>query len=209
MLCASCGRPLTGDGRYCSACGAPQADPLLVAAGLPAPPARAPAVPDRAELGQAPVAARVGEAPAPVLAARVPFPGWAVALILLAVLGVAAVVASILVPALLVSGTVTAVSHLAPSVAPAADVPTGVRAIREGVETWRLARDSDVYPPDAEVTPARLGRYVHPWPQNPYTGGPMSPTGARGDYTYVRAADGLSYELTGFGADGAPVISLP
>ena len=46
-------------------------------------------------------------------------------------------------------------------------------------------------------------------PQNPYTGGPMLPTGGRGDYTYVRAADGLSYELSGFGADGTPVISLP
>ena len=131
------------------------------------------------------------------------------ALILLVVLGVAAAVASFVVPALLVSGTVAAVSGLAPPVTRAADVRSGVLAIYDGVEAWRLARDSDVYPPADEVTPARLGRYVEPWPRNPYTGGPMLPTGARGDYTYVRAADGLSCELSGFGADGTPVISLP
>ena len=209
-LCATCGRPLTGDGRYCSACGAPQADPLLLAAGLPAPPAGPPLATLRVAAAEALVPARVGEAPAPVpAAARLPFPGWAVALILLVVLAVAAAVAAFVVPVLLVSGTVAAVSRLAPAVTPAADVRSGVLAIYDGVETWRLARDSDVYPPAGEVTPARLGRYVDPWPQNPYTGGPMLPTGARGDYTYVRAADGLSYELSGFGADGTPVISLP
>ena len=193
--CTSCGRRLDAEGRRCPVCGAPQADPWLLISGLPAPSARAPA--------------RVGAAPRAVPPPRPSVPGWAVVVIVLAVLGAAGAAASLVVPVLLAGGSFAFVSGPAPAQEPVAGVREGVRAIQDGVETWRTAHDSDVYPAEAEVAPGRLGQFVDPWPRNPFTGGPMLPTGARGDYTYVRAADGLSYELSGFGADGTPVISLP
>ena len=168
LQCTSCGRPLTGDGRDCPARGVPQADAWLLVAGLPAPSARPPA--------------RVGAPPCPVLPARPFVPGWVVVVIVLVVLGVAGAAASLVLPVLLASGSVALVSGLVPAGAPAADVREGVRAIQDGVETWRTAHDSDVYPAQDEVAPGRLGQFVDPWPRNPFTGGPTLPTGARGDY---------------------------
>lgn len=205
-FCSSCGRPLTGEGRFCAACGAPQAaaEPSAAPGEVPSAAVPAPSWP-------------VGEAPPPAVAPRRPFPGWAVVLFVLGVLAVAGVVAALVVPLLLMGGVVTAVDKLAPGAVeklvptglPAVDVPVGVLEIQAGIEQWRVDHDSALYPPSAEVTPERLGEYVDPWPQNPYAGSPMLPTGAPGDFTYVRAANGLSYELTGYGEDGTPVLTVP
>jgi hypothetical protein len=59
------------------------------------------------------------------------------------------------------------------------------------------------------VTPAGLGRYVDPWPRNPYTGGLMQPGGGPGDYFYRRLPGGDGYTLTGYGGDGAPLLTVP
>ena len=48
-----------------------------------------------------------------------------------------------------------------------------------------------------------------PWPQNPYAGGAMTQGRAEGQFLYVRNADGRSYTLTGYGAGGALLITLP
>ena len=194
--CSSCGRPLTGEGRFCAACGAPQAvapPPAaqhLVAHSAPAPP---------------------GQAPPPAPGARRPFPGWAVALFVVIALCVIAAFAAFVLPLFILGGIVSSLESIVPSpgVDHAAEVRTGVRTIQMGIEVWRADHASGRYPPVAVVTPEGLGRYVEPWPQDPYAGGPMLPTGARGGYTYTRAADGLSFALGGYGADGAVVLTVP
>ena len=194
--CSSCGLPLTGEGRFCAACGAPQAV-------APPPAAQHPAA--------HPVPAPPGQAPPPAPGTRQPFPGWAVALLVVIALCVIAAFAAFVLPLFILGGIVSTIESIAPSPGAdrAAEVRTGVRTIQMGIEVWRADHASGRYPPVAVVTPEGLGRYVEPWPQDPYAGGPMLPTGARGGYTYTRAADGLSFALGGYGADGAVVLTVP
>jgi len=194
--CSSCGRPLTGESRFCSACGAPQAV-------APPPAAQHPA--------QHPSPAPPGQAPPPAPGARRPFPGWAVALLVVIALCVIAAVAAFVLPLFILGGIVSSLESIIPSPGAdgAAQVRTGVRDIQMGIETWRAGNASDTYPPEAVVTPERLGRYVDPWPVNPYAGGPMQPGGGPGDYDYVRLPGGEGYTLTGYGGDGDPVLTAP
>jgi hypothetical protein len=179
--CSSCGRLVTGEGRFCAACGAPQA-------GAPSP---------------------GGHAPPPAAPERRPFPGWAVALLVVLALSVASLFAVFIVPVLLMGSIFSAVEKTLPADVHAAEVRTGVRNIRMGIETWRVDNARGTYPPEAVVTPARLGQYVEPWPANPYTGGLMQPGGGPGGYVYVRPPGGGGFTLTGYGDDGDPVLTVP
>ena len=199
--CSSCGRPLVGQGWFCQACGAPQAA---------APPSAAPAVlPAAAPPAAGPASPPVGQAPPPVLRPRQPFPGWAVALFVAVILGVLSLFAVFVLPFIILGSMFSALERTLPDDLHAAEVRTGVRNMQMGIEMWRADHAGGRYPPVAAVTPQGLGQYVDPWPQDPYNGGPMLPTGARGGYSYTRAADGLSFTLVGFGANGAAVLTVP
>ena len=199
--CSSCGRLLAGEGWFCQACGAPQ---------VAAPPGAVPAIlPAAAPPAARPASSLVGQAPPPVLRPRQPFPGWAVALFVTVALGVVTLSAVFVLPVFILGSVFSAVERALPDDVHAAEVRTGVRNIQMGIEVWRAEHASGRYPPVAAVTPQRLGKYVDPWPQDPYNGGPMLPTGARGGYTYKRAADGLSFTLAGFGENGAAVLTVP
>jgi hypothetical protein len=155
-----------------------------------------------------------GQAPAPAPGARRPFPGWAVAFFVILALSAVSLVALFVLPLMMFGSVVSSVQQALPADLPAADlsaaeVRTGVRNLQMGIETWRADSARGTYPPEAVVTPARLGRYVDPWPVNPYTGAPMQPGAGAGDYDYVRLPGGEGYTLTGFGDDGAPVLTVP
>jgi hypothetical protein len=194
--CQSCGRPLAGEGRFCAACGAPQAvapRPLQ----YPVRNYSSPVSP--------------GQAPPPAPGARRPFPGWAVALFVIIALCVIAAFAALVVPLFIVGGIVSNLESFAPSPGAdvAAEVRAGVGAIQMGIEKWRADNGRGTYPPAAVVTPERLGRYVDPWPVNPCAGGPMRPGAGPGEYDYVRLSGGEGYTLIGYGGDGAPVHTAP
>ena len=197
--CSSCGQPLSGAGRYCSSCGAAQAPPRpprFAPAGPPQPPA------------------------APV---RTPFPGWAVALIVLAgvaVLGaVATFVVSFILPFVMI-GSLASVFDALPTPTPTpveareAAVREGVHAIQLGIQSW-YADHGDRFLPRSVVTPDGLRDYVDVWPANPYTGGPMLPAaapgapGQPGDYLYTRLDNGARYLLSTFGVGDRPGVTVP
>jgi hypothetical protein len=197
--CSSCGRPLTGEGRFCAACGAPQADTPLPDTPLSA--AQHPA--------QHPSVVSTGQAPPPVLPRRQPFPGWAVALFVILAISAVSLFALFVLPFLVIGSVFSAVEKGWPAEVHAAEVRAGLRSIETGIEAWRADHASGRYPPAAVVTPEGLGKYVDPWPQDPYSGGPMLPTGARGGYRYTRAADGSSFTLTGHDDAGTPELPFP
>ncbi|MEI6450699.1 MAG: hypothetical protein WCP98_12250 [Actinomycetes bacterium] len=196
--CPSCGQPLTGEGRFCAACGAPQA------VAPPPPPPHPPQHP-----ASHPPSVLPGQAPPPVSPQRRPFPGWAVAFFVILAISVASLLAVFVMPLLILGSIFSAVEKALPGIDRAAQVRSGVRTIQTGIETWRADNARGAYPPEAVVTPARLGRYVDPWPVNPYTGGPMQPGAGPGDYHYVRLPGGEGYRLTGYGGDGAPLLTAP
>jgi hypothetical protein len=144
-------------------------------------------------------------------------PGWAIALIVVAV--VVFVVAPLLAMVLGFGLVANIVQDVAPVVEEQIDlaneraVRDGVTSIQTGVEAWAADRGGR-YPPAARVdqfglvSSAGVG-YLEPWPQNPYAGGAMTQGRAEGQFLYVRNADGRSYSLTGYGAGGALLITLP
>ena len=201
--CSSCGRPLTGEGRFCAACGAAQAVGPRAAAPTVAPAAAA----QHPERHPSPVLP--GQAPPPAPGARRPFPGWAVAFFVILAISAASLLAVFVMPFLILGSVFSAVERALPALDRAAQVRSGVRSIQMGIETWRADNARGTYPLEAVVTPARLGRYVDPWPVNPYAGGPMQPGAGPGDYDYVRLPGGQGYTLTGYGGDGAPVLTAP
>lgn len=196
--CTSCGRPLAGADRFCNSCGAAQAPPL--------PPLSAPAGP-----------------PPPVVPARTPFPGWAVALIVLvgvAVLGaVATFVVSFVLPLVMIGSVISSMDAWSTSSPTPADsretaVVDGVLDIQVGIEDWAVDH-GDTYPPGSVATPDGLRDYVAVWPVNPFSGGPMLPAdeggapNVPGGYLYLRHDDRSGYELTAFGAGGEPIPIVP
>ena len=194
--CLSCGQPLSGAGRYCSSCGAVQAAP------------------------QPSMSAPAGPPPPPAGSVRTPFPGWAVALIVLvgvAVLGaVATSVVAFILPFVMIGSLVSTFETL-PTSSPTpvetreAAVREGVRSIQVGIENWAVDHGDD-YPPRSVATPDGLRDYVDVWPANPFTGGPMLPAtgpGVPGEYRYTRLDHRAGYVLTAFGGDGQPVVTVP
>jgi len=194
--CSSCGRSLTGEDRFCAACGAPQ--PVAPPPESP-PPTRHPAP------------TPPGQAPPPTPAVRQPFPGWAVALLVILAVSALSLFAVFVLPLYFLGGVVSSIEAIVPSPGAdrAAEVRSGVRNIQMGIETWCADSARGTYPPEAVVTPQRLRAYVDPWPVNPYTGASMQPGGGPGDYDYVRLPGGEVYTLTGYGGDGSAVLTAP
>jgi hypothetical protein len=154
---------------------------------------------------------------------RTPFPGWAVALIVLlgvAVLGaVATFVVSFILPLVMI-GSLASIFDSLPTATPT-PVEAREAAVREGVHTIQVAIESwavdhgDRFPPRSVVTPDGLRDYVDIWPVDPYSGGPMLPSAgadgpdAPGGYLYARLGDGTGYVLTAFGDGGRPIVTVP
>jgi hypothetical protein len=84
----------------------------------------------------------------------------------------------------------------------------GIHSIEVGVQSWAVDH-KNIYPDASEVTESGLASYVDDWPTNPFTGLPMAQGTARGDFTYTAAPDGASFQLTGIGRDGLPIITVP
>jgi hypothetical protein len=135
--CSWCGRPLTGEGRFCAACGAPQAA------------AQAPAVLHQA---QQPSPLLTGQAPPPP-GARRPFPGWAVALFVVIALCMIAALAAFALPLFILGGIVSSIESQAP-VSPAyarrTPFPAATTSMSEGRSGLRIV---SVVPPPAAVGP--------------------------------------------------------
>ncbi len=91
-----------------------------------------------------------------------------------------------------------------------ASVKAGVYSIEFGVQAW--ANDhGGLYPDASQVTSQGLSIFVARWPANPYQGAsvPMTPGTGPGQYLYVRAVDGRSFRLVGFGLNHQPVVAVP
>lgn len=83
-----------------------------------------------------------------------------------------------------------------------AAVKESIHALQVAVQSW-MVDHSDKAPPVDEVRPGgKLETYIDQWPANAYTGGPMEPGDAPGDYTYERLEAGRAYRLTGHFEDG-------
>ena len=83
----------------------------------------------------------------------------------------------------------------------------GVHVLQVAVQSWAVDHQ-DLYPTvDEVVSTGEFATYVQSWPTNPLTGQPMAPGTGPGDYTYEQT--GQSFELTGYGVDGSPVITAP
>lgn len=76
-----------------------------------------------------------------------------------------------------------------------AEVIAGAEAIARGCELY--AADNGSCPPtDQAWSGGDLAYYVDEWPDNPFTGAPMAPTGEPGDYIYhtsTSMGDGQEY----------------
>ncbi len=199
--CIACGREIAGGSAVCPACGATQSAP-----GVPQPPAsyveRQPGAPP-----VVPASASQGGG----------MPGWAIALI------VVAVVVFVVAPIVAVAVGLGLVANVAQDVAPMVEdqidlayeraVRDGVTSIQAGIEAW-AADHGGRYPAAAKVdqyglaSPSGLS-YVDPWPQNPFAGGAMTQGRGEGQFVYVPGPKGDSYALTGYGAGGVLLITLP
>lgn len=92
-----------------------------------------------------------------------------------------------------------------------AAVAAGVHAIQAAVFLESGAFDrtrGDRYPEPSSVSETALKHHLAYWPANPYTGKPMAQGTGPGDFTYTLGADGMSYELVGYGEDGKAVITV-
>lgn len=121
-------------------------------------------------------------------------PGWAIVLIVLAVVGpvMAGILAAISIPMFLSQ-------H---DRAKDSSVKEGAHSIQTGIQTWAV-ENGDTYPqPDEVSLNGGVARYVDPWPTNPWTGGPMEPGTSRGDYRYEVTPDGFGYGLIVFLSNG-------
>lgn len=132
--CPSCGRPLTGEGRSCAACGAPQAPP---SAAMQHP-------------AHHPAPAVTGQAPPPRPGARQPFPGWAVAFFVIMALCTIVAIAVFVLPMLILGSIVSTVESIAstfPADAPRTPSPAATTSMSEGRSGLRVV--SVVPPPYA------------------------------------------------------------
>lgn len=189
-------------GRYAAPAGyGPVVQPPPAAGATPAPYAAQPVGP-------------AGATPAPQGQG---LPGWAIALI------VAAVLLGTGLPVAIVIFSFVTVGNVVEEVAPMIEdqirlvderaLRDGVTSIQGGVEAW-AADHGGKYPAAGMVdrihlvSPEGLS-YVDPWPQNPYAGGAMTQGTGEGQFLYVRGPEGGSYSLTGYGTGGSLLIALP
>ncbi len=93
-----------------------------------------------------------------------------------------------------------------PTASPDDQVRAAITRLQVGVLSW-AADHGGLFPPVNAVTAAgEVGAYVDPWPTNPFTGAPMQPGSAPGDYTYEQLDAGQTYRLTGYLSDGGTVV---
>ncbi|MEE4276140.1 MAG: hypothetical protein V2J16_09795 [Thermoleophilia bacterium] len=93
-----------------------------------------------------------------------------------------------------------------PTASPDDQVRAAITRLQVGVLSW-AADHGGLFPPVNAVTAAgEVGAYVDPWPTNPFTGAPMQPGSAAGDYTYEQLDAGQTYRLTGYLSDGVTVV---
>ena len=84
-------------------------------------------------------------------------------------------------------------------------VKEGIHNIQVGVQSWAVDHGS-VYPDASVVTSAGLASYVDNWPTNPWTGKPMAPGTAAGDYTYTQLNGGKIFRLAGHLSNGVDFV---
>ena len=83
-----------------------------------------------------------------------------------------------------------------------AAVKESIHALQVAVQSWQVDH-GDKAPPVDEVRPGGdLENYIDQWPTNPYTGDPMEPGDAPGEYTYKRDDSAWGFRLTGHFEDG-------
>jgi hypothetical protein len=124
-------------------------------------------------------------------------PGWAIALIVVgALVIVGGLLAAIAIPVILVQGDKAEESA----------VRDGIHRIQIGIQSWAVDH-GDRYPSVRLVDQEHLLGYVDDWPENPYTGAPMSLGSGQGDFWYETSPGRAEYVLTGYGAEGI-VISV-
>ncbi|MGZ4200243.1 MAG: hypothetical protein ACXVP1_08660, partial [Thermoleophilia bacterium] len=91
-------------------------------------------------------------------------------------------------------------------------ITTGIHTLQAAVQSW-AADHQNLYPTaDLVVASGAFAAYVQSlqtWPSNPVTGQPMKPGTGAGDYTYEQVDGGQGFTLTGYGADGTSLITVP
>jgi hypothetical protein len=115
------------------------------------------------------------------------------ALVALLVLGVAAALAGCGLQSQAVENTTGKID-----VAKDAAVKAQLMSIKTGIQAY-IASSGSV-PGDASQ--ATLGGFVSPWPTNPFSGAPMAPGTAAGDYVYTPGS-GTAYTLAVNLSDGS------
>ena len=86
-------------------------------------------------------------------------------------------------------------------------VKEGIHSIQVGVQSWAVDH-GDRFPDPATVSRSGFAKYVDLWPANPYTDQPMTRGAGPGDFSYTVAPNGTSFQLVGYGENGA-VITVP
>ena len=215
--CPNCGKRVLDGAPYCLSCGAAQQPPKRAQQqSSPEPPP--PAAPPAAGAQPTPYAGQPAGAAAatPARKGQGP-PGWAIALIVVAVVLVTGLPVAILAFSFVMVGNV--VQEVAPVIedqirmVDERALRDGVTSIQTGVEAWAADHDGK-YPASGRVdrihlvSPSGLS-YVDPWPQNPYAGGAMTQGTGEGQFQYVRGPAGSSYSLIGYGTGGNLLIALP
>ncbi|HEX5643555.1 MAG TPA: hypothetical protein VFZ86_14635 [Thermoleophilia bacterium] len=102
------------------------------------------------------------------------------------------------------SPTITATPSPSATGSPTADqeAVANIARLQVGIVAW-AADNNNLYPPPQDVVEGGgLSQYVTPWPANPFTGEPMAPGTAPGDYVYEQLSGGQAYKLTGYLSNG-------
>ena len=84
-------------------------------------------------------------------------------------------------------------------------VKEGIHAIQVGIQSWSVDH-GDRYPDASVVTQAGLAFYVDNWYPNPWTGKPMAPGTAAGDYVYTQLDGGKYFKLAGRLSNGTDFV---
>jgi hypothetical protein len=76
-------------------------------------------------------------------------------------------------------------------------VKEGIHSLQVGVQSWTVDHGDKAPPPRVVRPDGGVETYLDVWPTNPYSGGPMEPGEAPGQYTYERVDGGLGFRLSG------------
>jgi predicted amidohydrolase YtcJ len=84
-------------------------------------------------------------------------------------------------------------------------VKEGIHSIQVGIQSWAVDH-GDKYPDSSVVTAAGLAMYVDNWPNDPWTGLPMTPGTAAGEFTYTQLDGGNRFTLAGHLSGGKDYV---